>query len=343
MTRKAPPGAPFGLRRWASDPAKLAGMVFKSVGVLAIVGGVLMAFSEPGALFLCLFGAVFFGVGHVAPHLFSAPAGMKAVVMERFSVPMVTDTGVSGTRDGATIEYIRESASEEEVQALRHQWRRARWQEHPDWIAGKIVDEQGSKAHYPVWAAAAGLSFAAVGAVLQFVWDPMLWLVTAVGLAYAGWYGAVWLRQRLVLRRFGASLLELQTCPAFVGEALRGRVRTGVGAATPPEQGFDVELCCVHRFEHKTPMGAGDTRTRSRHDVLWRRSTRVHGQRDAQAVMKLTVPVAFDLDADLLPTTLVKFGGCILWQLGVRASLSGIDYSATFEVPVFTRDTDPRG
>lgn len=343
MNRRFSPAALFDVRRWTRDPARLAGMVFKTFGVVAMVGGVLMAFSDPGALFLCLFGAVFFGVGHLAPHLFSAPEGMKQVVMEHYSVPMVSDTGVAGTHGGSTIEYIRESATDEEVQALRRQWRKARWQERPGWIAGKIADQQSSKAHHPVWAAAAGLAFAAVGAVLQWFWDPMLWLVTAVGLAYAGWYGAVWLRQWLVLRRFGASLLEAQTCPAFVGEALRGQVRTGVDAAMPPEQGFDVELCCVHRYEHKTPMGAGDTRTHFRHDVLWRRSARVTGQRDAQALSKLTVPVAFDLDADLPPTTLVQFGGGILWQLGVRARLRGIDYSATFEVPVFTRDTDPRG
>jgi hypothetical protein len=136
-------------------------------------------------------------------------------------------------------------------------------------------------------------------------------------------------RRTLRYRRFGVSCLDLERVPIPVGHRFVGTVRAGIDM--PPAEGFQVVLSCINR----TTTGTGDDQTTSEH-VRWQEERRLSGTpvRDHRGAA-VTVPVSIFIPADAPGTDESQPRDAIVWRLTVSASLPGVDYTSTFDVPVY--------
>ncbi len=209
------------------------------------------------------------------------------------------------------------------------------WLWRPDWAAGRIEDT-GRKGQYLSWifaafwnliawpvgvlvvraALAQGNRLALLG--LMFPAAGILLLVSAIR---ASW------RER----KFGVSVLELATTPGVVGHGLAGTVQTA--SAAQPTTGFLTTLSCVN----VSTSGSGNNRSTTE-TVRWQDQETVPGQRAAgragQGIVT-TIPVRFRIPGDAAPSDDSNPDDRTVWRVQVSAAVPGIDYAATFEVPVF--------
>jgi hypothetical protein len=151
----------------------------------------------------------------------------------------------------------------------------------------------------------------------------------------------IWaLRATLRYRRYGVSVLELHAVPGVVGRAISGLVQT-TSALQPPD-GFEVQLRSVRRVTR----GSGKNRSTSE-TVLWEETRRVAGRQGrTPRGMMTSIPFAFPIPRDAEPCDASNPRDVVLWWLRVAASVPGVDYEASFEVPVFrtaTSDLPPDG
>lgn len=209
----------------------------------------------------------------------------------------------------------------------------APWLWRGDWAAGRIEDS-GRAAMWTAWV------FATLWNLISL---PSAWLAVRaaihegeraallallfplVGVGLLVWAARATLRYR----RYGVSVLELRSVPAPVGRSIAGVVRT-TSAIRPPD-GFEVQLRCVRRVTR----GSGKNRSTSE-SVLWEETRRVAGtpSRTAQG-MSTEIPVAFAIPPDAVPCDASNPRDVVVWWLRVAASVPGVDYAASFEVPVF--------
>ena len=138
----------------------------------------------------------------------------------------------------------------------------------------------------------------------------------------AGFALAVW-AVRLAIRwyRYGESVLRLATLPGVVGGRLAGVVL--VPESAQPERGYLVTLSCV------TYRGVGDNR---REDLVWQDERRIIETLADHEPGRVGVPIVFTIPSSV-PETGSKGG--VEWKLSVSAKTPGVDYEASFEVPVF--------
>ncbi len=136
-------------------------------------------------------------------------------------------------------------------------------------------------------------------------------------------------RSMLRYRRFGVSTLDLERVPIPVGHPLVGTVRAALDE--PPAGGFRVVLSCINR----TTSGTGDDRTTTE-SVRWQEERRVDGTlvRDERGI-GVSVPIAIPIAAGAPGTDESTPRNTIVWRLAVSASVPGVDYAPTFDVPVY--------
>ena len=215
----------------------------------------------------------------------------------------------------------------------------APWMWKADWAAGRIVSS--SKASMlgllsfaafwnivsaPLWFvlpgeiidkgnrfALLGLLFPVVGLLL--VWGAIV--------AILRWY------------KFGQSVFQMAAVPGVIGGQLAGVIRTS--AKVRPEDGFQLTLACIRRIT----TGSGKQRSTSEEAVWEAEQIVAHELLDDMAEQS-AIPVVFPIPYECLPTDETVADRQTLWRLKAAAKVPGIDYSATFEVPVFkTADSDP--
>jgi hypothetical protein len=144
----------------------------------------------------------------------------------------------------------------------------------------------------------------------------------------------IWLLARAVritvrTKKYGISRFELATLPGVVGRNIAGTVRATMD--TLPAGDFQVELTCVRRVT--TASGKSSSTSES---ILWQEEGPVRGQqiRDFSG-MGINIPVSFRLPPDAEASDATNPNNRVVWRLHVSASVPGVDYDATFEVPVF--------
>lgn len=202
------------------------------------------------------------------------------------------------------------------------------WRARADWSARRITDGARTQALLLIvvtlfWngvSAAVGYgilsSFGFAGPQALFLLFPLIGL------------GLIWLSALALLRwrRYGTSTFELATLPAPPGRALAGRVH--LTSSIDPARGFSITL----RSVRITITGSG--KNRSTHEaVLWERTLIMPGA--LQEAGGISIPIAIPIPADARETDERDASDRVIWRLGVTADVPGIDYSATFEVPVF--------
>ena len=213
------------------------------------------------------------------------------------------------------------------------------WLWRADWAAGRIEDA-GRGTMWLAWCVAAFWNLVSAPAAWFGVREavrsgkPVALLALVFPLVGVGLL--VWaVRATARFRRFGVSRFELATRPAAVGRSLAGTVQAP--AELRPAEGFRVLLTCLRRIT----TGSGKNSS-TREDILWQEEQRVSGQPSRTAAgMWTAVPVAFPLPADAAPCDDANRRNRVLWRLTVSAEVPGIDYAASFEVPVFhTAESD---
>ena len=143
------------------------------------------------------------------------------------------------------------------------------------------------------------------------------------------WLLARAVRATIRRHKYGISRLELSTIPGVIGHNLAGTIRTPVGLQ--PAEGFQVSLTCVRRVT--TRSGKSNSTSES---MLWQEERRIAGEQSRDyAGMKTSIPVSFELPPDVEASDPTNPNNRVVWQLQVSASVPGVDYESTFEVPVF--------
>ena len=324
------------------DLAAVAGGAFMVVGGLMLAGGLVMVFDDPAGFALMAFGLPFIGAGYLARRLLATPAGKKAVTVAGAEAAIRMRDGSRGTRSQRSVIYVDADAGDAEVAAAKHAWLRERWLRRPDWVAGRIVEAGICRQKYLKWAAGLWTALALGGIGAGLYWGGDVWLFAAVACLIAVGLATVAVIHLMRQRKFGVSELTLKSSPALLGGCLDGEVQTGLRQGEPPRDGFRLRLRCVHHWEESRYQSDSKApRTYQHRDVVWEGEQRHPGHAGTGGPDRLGVPVEFDLPADLPATTLGGNNEGIRWELVVSAAVPGLDYVATFEVPVFDRDNNP--
>jgi uncharacterized protein DUF3592 len=131
------------------------------------------------------------------------------------------------------------------------------------------------------------------------------------------------------MRKFGTSLFKMDSVPGVIGGRLAGRICTSVNIA--PEEGFELSLRCVKQVV----TGSGKNRS-TREDLLWEDQQVIQRELLYRDLTRSEIPVLFAIPYEAKETsTDAIVRDTIIWRLKVKAAVSGLDYAATFEIPVF--------
>jgi hypothetical protein len=204
------------------------------------------------------------------------------------------------------------------------------WLWNPEWASGEIHSKTGA-------------TVAAAGFFAVF-WNAISWTIAfnvmrelpkngdkklllvlifpAIGLLLFGWFCYA-LLQHL---KYGVAKFRMLSVPGVLGGTLRGAVEVPV-QIDPPE-GFKTRLVCVRRVT----SSSGKNRSTSEH-LEWEDEKIIMKDLLGHDRTRTGIPVFFNIPFDL-PETM---GGnpSIVWRLTVEAEVRGIDFSASFDVPVF--------
>lgn len=156
-------------------------------------------------------------------------------------------------------------------------------------------------------------------------------LFPLVGAGLIVW--AVWAVLRW--RKYGESVFEMATTPGVLGGSLAGVVRAN--KPLDPREGFRLVLSCIEKRTTGTGKNRSTTTT-----TLWQ-DERVIGRTLSAPGQPAAVPVAFALPYDQPPSTTESGRREVTWRLEVSAAVPGIDYSASFDVPVFQTEESRAG
>ena len=221
--------------------------------------------------------------------------------------------------------------------------RDARRELHPDqpwmWVDKWRTPEIAGQARTTMWLA---IGFAAIWNLVSL---PILFIVPGevadgnnaalVGLLFplVGVGLAVWaVREVIRHRRYGASMLHLETHPVPLGGGLRATLNI---PARLQAREVQVQLACVNRYV----TGSGKNRS-TRENVLWEDKQQVTarsgtGPGQTSARMEMRLPAGQPVSSDENPKNR------IIWRLIATSEEPGVDYKAVFELPVF--DTGEAG
>ena len=148
-----------------------------------------------------------------------------------------------------------------------------------------------------------------------------LWALTGTGVAPAAAAGYLIGR----IKKFGVSVFEMSPLPGVLGGPVSGTIR--IPSKVETEAGFEIVLQCVHQYS----TGSGKQK-RTHRDVLWEDSRHL----DAGFAFgdETMLPIRFAVPYDKPATTVEGGGTGYYWRLNATAAAPGIDYKASFDVPV---------
>jgi len=212
------------------------------------------------------------------------------------------------------------------------------WMWRADWAAGRIVASTKATMFSAVVLAAfwnlvsAPLWLVLPGEIVRKgnYWALLGMVFPAIGLLLVLW--AVYSIRRWM--KYGQSEFQMADVPGVVGGQLAGVVRTS--AKVRPDDGFHLVLRCVRRIT----TGSGKQRNTTE-KILWEFKQIVMHELLEDEPELSAIPVVFSIPHDCWPSDDQNRDDQTIWRLTASAKVPGIDYSATFEVPVFkTARTD---
>ena len=133
--------------------------------------------------------------------------------------------------------------------------------------------------------------------------------------------------------KFGVTRLTLETMPGRLGQPLNAIFYTGIDPADRPKKDVQVSLTCYRRYAAYTRDSDGDSRETVKHDIIWRDEKTIRPRVGGDGTLE--IPVSFRVPSDQPVSPTEKTEERILWELKAEADVSGIDFSAEFEIPIF--------
>jgi hypothetical protein len=271
---------------------------------------------------LVLFGLPFAGVGVfvavMATRKAVAGQGWEAAMLGLFALVFC------GVGFGLMIGSIFGARKLKQAHALEQQSPDEPWRWRADWAGGRIVS---SNRNTMLGAWVFAILWNGIASMMWFVLPQELakgnkaaligLIFPAIGLGLLIWA----VRTTIRWRKFGVITLELTRTPVPLGGELSGLITTTASLADV--RVVKLRLACL---EH-------DRRGKnSSQRLLWED----HKSLDAAALhVTIGIPVFFQLPRDGTPASPKPDRVYVKWQLEVKAETAGVDFGATFELPVF--------
>ena len=130
---------------------------------------------------------------------------------------------------------------------------------------------------------------------------------------------------------YGVPLFVAERLPAPLGGDCTGRILLRIPLV--PENGIALRISCLERVTVRT----GKSRS-TREELLWLSEQEGIHAYSAGDPTGTSIPVRFTLPYDLPPSSSETDGKAdgrsILWRLEASADIPGVDFAATFEIPV---------
>jgi hypothetical protein len=271
---------------------------------------------------LVLFGLPFAGFGVfavvMAVRKAAAGQGREAAMLGLFALVFC------GVGFGLMIGSFFGAQKLKQAHALEQQFPDEPWRWREDWAGGRIIS---SNRNTMVGAWVFAILWNGISSMMWFVlpqelakgnYAALLGLIfPAVGLGLLVWA----VRATLRWRKFGIVTLELTRTPVSLGGELSGLISTAASLTDVRE--VKLQLASL-RHER-----SGD---KSSDRLLWEDRKQLDG---AAFHATTGIPVFFRLPRDGAPTSPRQVGDYVKWQLHVKAETAGVDFGATFELPVF--------
>lgn len=204
------------------------------------------------------------------------------------------------------------------------------WRVRDDWAAGRISSSDGKLAWFVTFFAVVWNGACWPIAILFWFDDQVargakvtVALFPLVGSGIAAWMIYLWLRRL----QWGRSEFEMATVPGVLGGPLAGVVHAPAGIM--PEAGFKLRLVC-----NKTTRTSSGGKSSSSTEAIFEREQTIYQQTAGNDGTSTVLPVKF-----LVPFDLPASDDDVSWILEVSAATLGVDYFASFEVPVFKTKT----
>ena len=239
---------------------------------------------------------------------------------------------------GMLIGGIYARKKERQLAAFQERYPEEPWNWREDWAVG-VVQPKGQVPVAAYWVVAVLWNFICWPLVVTQTlgrweeldaWALLPWIFPAVGVGLLSMAFYCWLQRR----RWGGSTFELADVPGVVGGKLAGVIHAPGGIV--PDEGFQMTLSCIKKV---TEQKGNKNSTSDK--VLWQGDRVVFRELLADDPTATVIPVLFYVPFKNQSTS---FENDVRWELDVSASVPGIGYSETFEVPVFKTEassTDP--
>ncbi len=217
---------------------------------------------------------------------------------------------------------------ETQTRKLQQQHPDAPWKWRPEWQHNQLQSQAG-----PIrW-------FATIFAVFWNLVSSPIWFIIPqefargnyialiaglfplIGIGMAIWAIRLW-RQHY---RFGHSVLILKQMPIDLGGQLTANLQ--LPADVPVGAELNIRLDCIR----KTTTKSGNKSSTSE-SILWQGDQRIV---IADAGTYRLVPIRFQLPTDQPETSDPTAKSSVFWRLDISSDIPGIDYQASFELPVF--------
>lgn len=144
-------------------------------------------------------------------------------------------------------------------------------------------------------------------------------LFPMAGLFMLGSAGYLVLRSR----RWGQPEFVMASVPGVIGGGLAGVIRCS--RFLEPRDGWQLSLSCIRRT---------NGRKNNHESIVWQERRTLARGLDGDQFSGTAVPVYFAIPYDARPSD-SEGESSINWELELKADVPGIDFAATFEVPVF--------
>ena len=313
------------------------GVIFGGAGLMMLIGSIALFFDDDfqGAIAMLIFGLVFCGAGYMASRVFAIPGGIKRILVGQGTKSIDGVSGQSGELTGGTYIYFDEKTTDTEIARMQKDWAAKPWTQRNDWAEGMVIQEgtfdmRLLTAFTVIWNII-GWGIASFGILSEADSTEIPWfllLFPAVGIGLMIMTVRTWIRKR----KFGISILHCATMPFYLGERLQGTVQTGVPVKKQPAKEFFIQLNCVRR----TTVIDQDSDDRVSENTLWSQKQTAFGSISA-AGAAFQISVDIDIPPDLPPSELNPEDDRTLWRLHITSSVKGVDYAASFEVPIYKR------
>ena len=206
------------------------------------------------------------------------------------------------------------------------------WVWRDDWVAGRIRGT-GKSAAWFFWGFAILWNLISMPLVFflpEEIFEKenyaalMGFLFPLVGIALL----VVAVRKTIQYRKYGECLFVMEHVPGVLGGEVRGNIVLPRGLQGA--ENLTMRLSCIHMIRRRSGK---DTTTTE--DVLWQTeqlSVRLGPSWQAGAQH---APVKISVPFDAKPTERINENNSIIWRLEASAEVPGVDFSTTFEIPVF--------